>query len=311
VLGCRPPAPEPGPNPPGLARGVAVTPKNFPRHAPEDVEAAFDLAASVARHAVFICQWSEFDPKVAELVVDQCRRRRLEPILSLSPTTLGAGRNELDLPEYARRKAGGDRSFANPAIRRAFVDAAETLARHKPRHLCLATEINFLSQRIDEYVRFASLYKEAYRAAKRVSPETKVFVSFRWEFALLLDEREPGRIEEHSKLFEIFRPELDAVALTTYPAGRHAAPADLPADYYERIHCHARRHDELLFTEAEQAAFLDRLPALLRPVRPTVVAWSLLHDVSHPALDEDLATTGLLTNDGRPKPALGRFEVLQ
>jgi hypothetical protein len=54
-------------------------------------------------------------------------------------------------------------------------------------------------QRLPEYLHFVSLYKEAYRAVKRFSPKTKVFVTFQWEWVRILDAKEPHRIAEHSK----------------------------------------------------------------------------------------------------------------
>ena len=79
----------------------------------------------------------------------------------------------------------------------AFVKSAKALARMYPPYLCLATEINFLAlQRLNEYLHFASLYKEAYQAVKQVSPKTKVFVSFQWEWVRILDDREPHKIKE-------------------------------------------------------------------------------------------------------------------
>jgi len=34
-----------------------------------------------------------------------------------------------------------------------------------------------------------------------------VFVSFQWDWGRVLDQKEPAKIEEHSKLFDIFRLE--------------------------------------------------------------------------------------------------------
>lgn len=303
--------------------GIAVTPRQFPEHTPQDVRAAFATARELADHAVFIYQWSELDLADVRRAFADARRAGLEPILGLSPTTLTDGRKNLDLPADVRVIAGRDASFDNPVIREAFRDAVRELARLKPAYLCLATEINFLAlQRLDEYLRFASLYKEAYREAKPISPATLVFVSFQWEWMRILDAREPHRIGEHAKVVDIFRPELDLVALTTYPAPFHADPADLPADYYAWVNRHIRPEDRVLLmevgwptagagSEAEQAQFIRRLPQLLRGVNVIGIDWALLHDVRHPALDANLATVGLLTNGGAPKPGLTEFRALR
>ena len=135
--------------------GIAITPRNFPSHSNEDVDAAFQMAAEISGsgYAVFIYQWHELKPQLMQRMVQRSKQAGLKPILGLSPTTLDRGRKELDLPEAVRRKAGASVSFGNPVIRRAFVRTAEEMARLQPPYLCLATEINFLAmQRLDEYL---------------------------------------------------------------------------------------------------------------------------------------------------------------
>jgi hypothetical protein len=72
-----------------------------------------------------------------------------------------------------------------------------------------------------------------------------VFVSFQWDWARVLDQKEPAKIEEHSKLFDIFRPELDVVALTSYPAAFYKIPAELPPDYYSSLYKHVKLTDQV------------------------------------------------------------------
>jgi hypothetical protein len=302
--------------------GIAITPRNFPAHSLEDVDSAFQTAAGLADHAVFIYQWHELNMNVVRQMVEKSKKSGLKTILGLSPTTLDQGRKELDLPPDIRRKAGAQVSFANPVIRRAFVKSARTLARLTPPYLCLATEINFLAlQRLNEYLHFASLYKEAYRAVKQISPETKVFVSFQWERVRILDSREPHKIKEHSKVIDIFRPQLDVIGLTTYPAPFHGSPADLPNDYYFWMYQHIESADEVLLMEvgwpsggtgsqAEQQAFIQRLPKLLCRVNLSVIAWALLHDVALAEFDANLNTVGLISSEGQKKPGYTDFKNL-
>ena len=302
--------------------GVAVTPRNFPNHTAADVEQAFRLAASVGRHAVFIYQWGELDPGVARAMFDKAGQSGLLPIVGLSPTTLDQGRKEFDLPASVRSQAGANVSFSNPVIRAAYIKAASALAQLKPPYLCLATEINLLAlQRLPEYLHFASLYKEAYRAVKLVSPQTKVFVTFQWESVRILDAREPGRIAEHSKVIDIFRPELDLAGFTSYPSPFHETPAQLPPDYYTWMFRHIPPGDPVMLmeigwptsgsgSETEQLDFLRRLPALLEGINLVGLEWALLHDVQVGAFDADLSTVGLRHRDGRPKRAYQAFRAL-
>ncbi len=305
------------------APGIAVTPKRFPNHTPADVDEAFRMAKELADYAVFIYQWHELDAGTARLMMEKSRAAGLVPIIGLSPTTLDKGRKELDLPPDVLRKAGRDVSFGNPVIRKAFKQAAADLARLKPPYLCLATEINFLAlQRLDEYLRFASLYKEAYREVKRISPGIRVFVSFQWEWVRIVDAKEPDKVKEHGKVFDIFRPELDLVGFTTYPSPFHGSPAGLPADYYSWMYNHIRKSDEVLLMEVgwptsgtgtgqEQAEFIHRLPGLLKEVNVTVVAWALLHDVGLAEFDADLNTAGLVNSAGIKKPGYEAFKNLK
>jgi hypothetical protein len=304
------------------AYGVAVTPRNFPDFTNEDVDQAFALAKKVGDYAVFIHQWGRMDIQVPRLMVEKSRRAGLAPIIGLSPTTLGEGRKELDLPADVRRRAAPHISFANPVIREAFKKSAAELARLQVPYLCLATEINFLAmQRIDEYIHFARLYQETYLLVKRISPRTRVFVSFQWEWMRILDSKAPQRIAEHRKLVDVFRPRLDVVGLTTYPAFFHDTPADLVPDYFTWLAHHVLPTDEILLMEVgwpsegrgneqEQRQFIRELPKFLEGVNVSVVAWALLHDVGLEEFDANLNSVGLVTTTGRRKPAFAEFSKL-
>jgi hypothetical protein len=130
------------------------------------------------------------------------------------------------------------------------------------------------------------------------------------------------KIKEHSKVIDIFRPELDVVGLTTYPSPFHASPAKLPLDYYFWIYHHIKNTDEVLLMEVgwptsgsgnerEQQAFIRRLPELLNRVNVSVVAWALLHDVGLAEFDANLNTVGLVTNNGQRKIGYEEFKALK
>ncbi len=302
--------------------GIAVTPRNFPHHSSQDLDNAFKLSSELGNYSVFIFQWPELDWNVIKLMMDRSKKPDLELILGLSPTSLDKGRKELDIPDAVRKKAGNHISFSNPIIRNEFIRDAKKLALLKPSYLCLATEINFLAiQRLDEYLHFVNLYKESYKAVKRISPNTKVFVSFQWEWVRIIDAKEIHKVKEHSKVINIFKPELDLVGLTTYPSAFHDNPRQLPNDYYSWVYKHIDRKDTILFmetgwptsgtgNEAEQKDYIKRLPKLLETVNTSIVAWALLHDVNLNEFDADLNTVGLLTSEGRRKPAFDVFKSL-
>jgi hypothetical protein len=304
--------------------GIAVTPRNFPNHNERDLEEAFRMSRELGEYAVFIFQWGGGGLKDAGLVADKCREYGLRPIIGLSPTTLDRARGELDLPPGVRKKAGKKISFGNPVIKREFKKSARELARLKPPYLCLATEINFLAfKSIDEYIRFAALYKETYREVKKISPQTRVFVSFQWEWTRILDEKEPQKrkVNEHTKLIDIFRPQLDLICFTTYPSPFYDSPDKLPPDYYSWMGRHIKRTDEVMFMETgwptsgsgsdqEQASYIRRLPDLMKEVNVKIIAWALLHDVAVEEFNEDLNTVGLVAGNGARKPGYEAFMEL-
>jgi hypothetical protein len=136
-----------------------------------------------------------------------------------------------------------------------------------------------------------------------------------------MDEKDPKRTQEFTKLVDLWRPELDVLALSSYPADPFGGdPAKMPGDYYDHIFDHAKRSDEIMFmelgwqttgkgSESSQLAFIRRLPDLLGRVHPSIVAWALLHDVRAKAIG-GAATTGLLDPSGKPKPALQAFKEI-
>jgi hypothetical protein len=309
---------------PVLARtGVALTPANFPRHSPADVDQMFKLGKEVGSTAVFIYQWGQPDlVNVAKQMIESSRKAGLTPIVGLSPTVLSAKRDALDVPEAVRRAAGRKLSFGEKAVYEPYIRDVLELAKLKPPYLCLATEINMLALKdVKEYLRIAHVIKQVYPQIKKISPDTKVFVSFQWDILRMMDVKEPKKIKEWSKQIDVFRPELDVVAFTSYPAEVVGSPDKIPADYYERIFDHVKPGDEVMFmeigwptrgkgNEQSQVEFIRRLPALMAKVNPSVVAWSLLHDVRLAEFGDDLATTGLADTSGRAKPAMEAFKTI-
>ena len=52
---------------PGKVRlGIAITPAHFPKHTPQDLDAAYKRAAQLGQNAVFISQWSRLKMNVVK-----------------------------------------------------------------------------------------------------------------------------------------------------------------------------------------------------------------------------------------------------
>ncbi len=95
----------------------------------------------------------------------------------------------------------------------------------------------------------------------------------------------------------------------------------LPADYYTWMFRHIAPSDPVMLMEvgwpssgtggeAEQVAFLKRLPRLLRGINLVGLEWALLHDVQVGAFGADLNTVGLRYRDGRSKRSYDAFRGL-
>jgi hypothetical protein len=303
------------------ATGVALTPAHFPNHKDADIRQMFEQGQQVGSYAVFIYQWSQPDfVDVAKKVTQVSRAMNLTPVVGLSPTKLSGLRGDYDLPRAI--SSIRNPSFADKPVHEMFLRDAVELAKLKPEYLCLGTEINLLAfKSIKEYLYFAHVYKVAYQMVKKESPNTKVFVSFQWDFLSDMYKKEPNKLQDQKKLIDVFRPELDVLAFTSYPADRFGSPAEIPADYYGNIEKFVKPGDPVMFMEIgwpstgkgspeEEAQFINRLPQLMKPVHPMLVAWSLLHDVGGGPLGGDLSSTGLLKSDGTEKPAFSAFRKL-
>lgn len=310
--------------------GVALTPPYLGERKPtqEHIQTMFRLGREVGSTAVFIYQWSQDDlVDVARQMIQSSRQAGLTPIVALSPTTLSEKRDKLDVPQAVRRSAGGKLSFAEKVVHETYIRDVIELAKLKPPYLCLATEINMLAlANLREYLTVAHVIKTAYPLIKRISPETKVFVSFQWDVLRMMDVKEPKKVKEWSKQIDVFRPELDVVAFTSYPAAVVGSPRKIPADYYDHVLDHVQKNDEVMFmeigwpsggraggqeqSEELQADFIGQLPRLMANVKPSILDWSLLHDVRLAAFGDDLATTGLLTTSGKPKPGFDAFKAI-
>jgi hypothetical protein len=64
------------------ALGVAITPRNFPSHSAQDVDNAFETAAEITDHAVFIYQWHAMDMRIVQLMLEKSKKAGLKPILN-------------------------------------------------------------------------------------------------------------------------------------------------------------------------------------------------------------------------------------
>ncbi len=289
--------------------GVGLVPAHVPSQGPADIEQMLQRAAAIGPYAAILARWDDpSTPRTVEQLISLTDRDRLQAIVMLDVFEPGGTR--LAPP------AGRSQRF-DAANTEAYVHTVQAIAAHRPAFLVAAVDANrLLAGGTDRLAEFARAYKQAYRAAKAASPETRVLVGFSFDIFRDVKERGGLQYKDVKALVDLFRPELDALLFSAAPSDQQANPAAIPADALEGISALRDREDLLLSLgwpsavggPAAQAAFVDRLPALVERLRPIALLWPLLHDVPGrgPA-----ASLGLFTTEGAEKPAAARFRALR
>jgi hypothetical protein len=280
--------------------GVALSPAHFGNFSDHDFEVFFDQAAEIGSHVTWIFQWGSPPPSGSFAVVQRWSKQRgLRFQLWLSPTTLSNERKDPDLP-----KSLAGKGFADPDVRRAYVNEVMELAAIKPDVLGLATEVNFLAQNPSEFASFVSLAHEAYVAVKKKYPEQTTTLSFQWEVM---------RAHQQFDMLKQFADSIDVYSFTSYPdAFGDPSKAKVPDDYYSSVRKYLPTQrvgiSEIGWSstppanEAVQAVFFARLPQFARDAKFDFMTLALLHDVSLFAGDlERLNHVGIRTIDDDPK----------
>ncbi|MBC8497323.1 MAG: hypothetical protein H8D37_06650 [Chloroflexi bacterium] len=265
-------------------------------------------------------------------------QRNLEPIFVIDPL------NGLDRRQFSPlppELEGGN--FGTPGIRAAFKNYAISLVREfHPRYIGLASEINtYADAHPEDFPNFVSLYREVYDAIKTESPKTQVFVTFQWDdlnnaipFGTLDGEPFQPKWEQ----IEIFEPQLDVWAISSYPFVVFERAADIPADYYTPLlsrtdkplavaegGVNSRPIEPFHGTPQDQ---IDHLNAIDTQLGERLGFWIqlVLFDINAEFYRDFLAENGmettadtilwfgaigLLETDGTPKPALATWDSIR
>lgn len=311
LLGTAPSQGAPSASP--FKTGTVVTPRNFPDQSAEDVADMFRLNAEVGTFAVIRVDWKDANRlEAARAMMALAGQRNLQQVLELNPLKAdGIKGAEIAPPkDVSSRRL----SFADDAVAEAYSRHVLELAELKPPYLAVATDINLLAlSEPREIAAFTAAYRSIRAKVKRVSPATKVFVTFQWEAM------QDGGGKAARELIEGLRPHLDVLAFNSDPRKLYEkkGPSGIPANYYDRAAGLRARGQELLFEvtwasdggsgEEEQLAFVQGLPRLMANSRPSMVAWSFLHDVKVLIFT---FRAGLISADGKAKPAFAAFRDL-
>ena len=289
--------------------GIGLTPAHFPDQTDQDIVQMFRHTSELAGLGVINVRWEDTgSPHVAEQMSNVARQFGLKTMIQLD--VFEAGQTRLAPPRGVSAK-----SF-DAAFSTAYLETVRQLAAQKPAYLMLAVDINrLLADGVDRLVGFAAIYKQAYRAAKQVSPDSKVFVGFSWDIFQTASIKNRVSFSELRKLVDQFRPELDVLAFSSTPSDPGGGPGALPPDFFAGIREFASSEEIALQTgwpsgsggEAAQAAFIGRLPALTSSIAPKLMLWPILSDLPFPGL---VGTLGLYNRDGVAKSAVASFRSL-
>ncbi len=296
---------------PKTKTGTVVTPRNFPRQTADDLADMFRLDSELGSFAVVRINWNDSNRfEAAKVLVALGDQKSLASVVELSPFKAdGLKGASLD---PGKMVTGRPLSFTNPAVADAFSKAVLELAQIKPPYLAVATDVNLYAQTDPQgFSAFANLYRTLYPQIKRISPDTKVFVTFQWD---AMQGQTPAAM---GAWLDAFGSNLDLFALTSEPKKlfTKGGPGGIPADYYRRIsqYQHGGRPVFLEVNwpsdgnngEDEQASFIRGLPSLLDKVDPVMLAWTFLYDVRIAIFT---VKAGLINVDGKQKPGFAAFK---
>lgn len=305
--------------------GVELIPANSPSSTIDETFQALAVTAVIGSHSSFIWHWDDRNAlNGVTALVPLMRQYGLKSFLQLGSTFLG----------NPAPPQGFSKSFADAQVRALYLADVNTLASLQPDYMVLTTEINLMHRfnRV-EFENYQGLYREAYDLVKRISPNTKVGVSYLyslWFANYVIDKLDvPALIAP-----------ADFVAFSSYPEwlvreGHFASIADIPPDWYGTSRT-AYPNTPIIFSEIGwaskvrgtpevQAEFLRNLPRLMSTTKPELITWAVLHDIEFfqrsllsPEATQFLVSLGvdidalfghfngmgLLDGFGNPKPGL-------
>ena len=286
--------------------GTVVIPRNFPKQTADDLQDMFRANRELGSFAVVRLNWNDLNLDAARILVAMGYQASLDAVVELSPFKA----NGLKGASLEPAKGVPSGSFTNSAVADAFRKAVLDLAALRPPYLAVATDVNLYAQSDSAgFKAFANLYRGLYGEIKRVSPDTKIFVTFQW------DAMQRQSAAETRWLIDAFGPNLDVFAVTSAPRQLFSdGPGAIPGDYYSRVSAyqHGRRPIFLEVNwpsegrngEADQAAFIRTLPRFVGRLEPSMLAWTFLHDVRIMLFT---IRAGLRSANGTPKPAFAAF----
>lgn len=309
-FGCQK-APEPHTQNSSFLTGVSFSPKSYN---PLTFPGFYKEAAGLGKTLSWAGAMSEFstEKKTPYVIQGLGERYNYTPIIITGSFSVGNGgtvKENVDTSKFEEYK--------NNIVH--FAD------KEKPQYLGLGNEMNYLyEQKPDSYKNFVAWFNETYDAVKKVSPDTKVFVTLQLEHMKGLRGGLFGGKNDTSKtdwkVLDDFS-KADFFSFTTYPSIIYDDPKDIPANYYSEIKNHTKK--DIAFSEIgwpsnltvsghsstpeEQKEFVDYIKETMTDVKPLFITWPFLYDQK---IGEPFKSMGLKDADGNKKPAYDAWAAL-
>lgn len=199
------------------------------------------------------------------------------------------------------------------------------LGEYQPEYLGLGNEVNLLATADPAaFEQVVSLWNEALPVVRELAPETKVFVTFQYEWMLGRRDGWYGGAEVAADWSPLGRfAGADVVGFTTYPSLVFDDPAALPPGYYTQISAHTdlpailtevgwsadKALPLLPGSEAEQVAFIDVLAAQAPAAGMEAMVWTFVF--GDQVQQQAFAQMDLRRDDGSPRPAWDRWLAIR
>lgn len=321
----------PGKNKVGTDRkskfGIVPNPSNEPLSTTEDVLRSFQRAGTLTDNISLFWPFRSQGTLEERLnILDAIEKSDKTSFMQLGVQFFGDPLAPVGLPT----------TFGHPKTRAKFLENVKTIAERKPDLMNLGAELNFLYWlNPTEFAHYATLYQEAYKVIKAVSPKTLVGATFHYTLY-----RACEQLEALEALVT-----YDYVGFTVYPiwmldTGLVDDVDKIPTGWWRWMR-DTYPDDKIVIGELgmpssvnsnpqEQAQFIRKIPEIFAGIDPEFVSWILLSNVGffNPELlgetevnflldvgvDPDilfgrLNNNGLHTIDGIPLP--GWFEAIK